>query len=83
MCTLTFIPIENDGFILTSNRDEAPGRNTIEPKRYQEGGTELLFPKDELAGGTWIGVSDKKRLVYFRENVILVSMTINMKRSRT
>ncbi|UAB81440.1 NRDE family protein [Marixanthomonas sp. SCSIO 43207] len=63
MCTLTFIPIENDGFILTSNRDEAPGRNTIEPKRYQEGGTKLLFPKDELAGGTWIGVSDKKRLV--------------------
>ncbi|PVW17043.1 NRDE family protein [Marixanthomonas spongiae] len=63
MCTLTFIPTSNKGFILTSNRDEAPGRKTLPPKIYYENNTGLLFPKDELAGGTWIGVSDKKRLV--------------------
>ncbi len=63
MCTLTFIPTANDGFILTSNRDEAPGRNTLPPKIYKEKNTNLLYPKDELAGGTWIGLSDKKRLI--------------------
>lgn len=63
MCTLTFIPTSNDGFVLTSNRDEAPGRSTLAPKVYSEKNTRLLFPKDELAGGTWIGVSDKKRLI--------------------
>ena len=63
MCTLTFIPTANDGFILTSNRDEAPGRNTLLPKIYEKENTNLLFPKDELAGGTWIGLSGKKRLI--------------------
>ncbi|QVY64009.1 NRDE family protein [Polaribacter sp. Q13] len=63
MCTVTYLPLEGDNFILTSNRDEAPLRNTISPKRYIENGVELTYPKDELAGGTWIGLSDKKRLV--------------------
>ena len=63
MCTLTFFPTSNNGFIITSNRDEAPGRNTLPPKIYEEEHTRLLFPKDELAGGTWIGVSDKNRLI--------------------
>lgn len=63
MCTVTFIPKPNNGFILTSNRDEAPGRNTISPEMYNEEGVQLLYPKDALAGGTWIGISDKKRAV--------------------
>jgi len=63
MCTLTFVPTSNNGFVLTSNRDEAPGRTTLSPKMYEEQNTRLLFPKDELAGGTWIGISDKKRLI--------------------
>jgi len=63
MCTVTYLPLGNDDFILTSNRDEAPLRNTIQPKKYIEDGVELTYPKDELAGGTWIGLSDKKRLV--------------------
>ncbi|GEQ87067.1 hypothetical protein ULMS_25750 [Patiriisocius marinistellae] len=63
MCTLTFIPTSFDNFVLTSNRDEAPGRATIAPQEYDENGTKLLFPKDELGGGTWIGVSEKKRLI--------------------
>lgn len=63
MCTVTFIPQANEGFILTSNRDEAPGRATFRPDIYNEAGTRLLYPKDAVAGGTWIGVSDKKRAI--------------------
>ncbi|ARV07415.1 hypothetical protein BTO04_12260 [Polaribacter sp. SA4-10] len=63
MCTVTFLPLGNNDFILTSNRDETPLRKTIPPTSYDENGVELIYPKDELAGGTWIGISDKKRLV--------------------
>ncbi len=63
MCTVTYLPLGNNNFILTSNRDETPLRKTIPPKEYDENGVELTYPKDELAGGTWIGLSDKNRLV--------------------
>lgn len=63
MCTVTFIPKSNSDFIITSNRDEAPGRETFPPKIYEEDKVQLLYPKDALAGGTWIGVSQKKRVV--------------------
>jgi hypothetical protein len=63
MCTVTFIPKGIEDFILTSNRDEAPGRKTLPPKIYSMEGVDLLFPKDEVAGGTWIGVSTKNRLI--------------------
>lgn len=63
MCTVSFIPNKNGDFILTSNRDESPNRNTIPPEFYELNNTQLLFPKDEIAGGTWIGASDKKRLI--------------------
>lgn len=63
MCTVTFIPLGSSNFILTSNRDEQKERKTNPPKKYFENNIELLFPKDETAGGTWIGISSKKRLV--------------------
>nr|WP_026450546.1 NRDE family protein [Aequorivita capsosiphonis] len=63
MCTVTFIPKPNHGFILTSNRDEAPGRETFPPETYMEEGVQLLYPRDALAGGTWIGVSESKRAI--------------------
>ena len=63
MCTVTYLPIGEADFILTSNRDEQPSRKTIAPKEYVEDGVKLTYPKDKLAGGTWIGLSDKKRLV--------------------
>ncbi|KUO67109.1 MAG: hypothetical protein APF83_03980 [Lutibacter sp. BRH_c52] len=63
MCTVTFLPLSNTDFILTSNRDEQRQRETLPPKIYEENGIEMLFPKDKVAGGTWIGVSSKKRLV--------------------
>ena len=65
MCTITFVPTSaaSKEFILTSNRDEAVDRKTLVPDTYTENGTALLFPKDALAGGTWIGLSEKKRVV--------------------
>lgn len=63
MCTVSFFPKENGDFILTSNRDESPNRNTILPEIYEVNHSKLLFPKDEKAGGTWIGISNKKRLI--------------------
>jgi len=63
MCTVTYLPLGNNDFILTSNRDEQPTRKTISPKEYVEDDVVLKYPKDELAGGTWIGLSSKKRLV--------------------
>ncbi|MFT4575808.1 MAG: hypothetical protein ACI9SI_000720 [Polaribacter sp.] len=63
MCTVTYLPLGNNDFILTSNRDEQPSRETIPPQEYVEDGVVLTYPKDVLAGGTWIGLSSKNRLV--------------------
>lgn len=63
MCTVTFIPGKNHSFILTSNRDEVVSRKTLPPDIYKENDVEILWPKDAVAGGSWIGVSDKNRLV--------------------
>lgn len=63
MCTVTLIPLGKSDFVLTSNRDEAPNRESLDPDFYIENGVNLLYPKDVLAGGTWIGVSEKNRLI--------------------
>lgn len=63
MCTVSYIPQkENEGFVLTSNRDEKVFRPTISPEIYTIGETKVGFPKDMQAGGTWIASSDKGRL---------------------
>lgn len=43
-----------EGFVLTSNRDEKIYRPTVAPKVYSENDIKLLCPIDEKAGGTWI-----------------------------
>ena len=63
MCTVTFFCKGEENFILTSNRDEAPKRKTLLPAIHEVNGSNMLFPKDELAGGTWIGSSDCNRTV--------------------
>ncbi|ANW96964.1 hypothetical protein AXE80_12045 [Wenyingzhuangia fucanilytica] len=62
MCTVTYVPSKK-GFVFTSNRDEQKSRKTIAPSSYVEDGASLFYPKDEVAGGTWIGVAEHKRLV--------------------
>lgn len=63
MCTVTFLPLDSNNFIFTSNRDEQRLRETIIPQKYKENTIEMLFPKDKTAGGTWIGTSSKNRLI--------------------
>lgn len=63
MCTVSFLPLDDANFILTSNRDETPLRKTISPEFYQENDATFLYPKDEIAGGTWIGASSQKRVI--------------------
>lgn len=63
MCTVTFIPKSDGSFILTSSRDEAPGRATLAPAVYTIDEVQCLFPKDAVAGGTWLGVSENNRLI--------------------
>ncbi len=64
MCTVTYLPLGNHDFILTSNRDVPYAREKAEhPKTYIEDDVPLTYPKDGKAGGTWIGLSDKNRLI--------------------
>ena len=57
MCTVSFVPLQS-GFVLTSNRDEIKNRTTIAPKVYSNYEVKLMYPKDELGGGTWIVAKD-------------------------
>ena len=63
MCTVTLFPLQNDGFVLTSNRDEAPNRKALEPAVYSDGENLLWYPKDPKGSGSWIGMSSKNRVV--------------------
>lgn len=54
MCTLSFIPISNNDFIFTSNRDEDPNRLALSPQKYSHNGLELYYPKDPKGNGSWI-----------------------------
>ncbi|NQY30461.1 MAG: NRDE family protein [Flavobacteriaceae bacterium] len=63
MCTVSFIYRGNKDFMLISNRDEAVNRKTTPPKQYEDNGISFVYPKDEVAGGTWIGASSKNRLL--------------------
>ena len=62
MCTVTYIPQPNSGYILTSNRDESVKRaKALTPELTQLNDVNVLFPKDTSKGGTWIGTTDRNR----------------------
>ncbi len=61
MCTVTFLPTGETDFVLTSNRDEQTTRlRAIEPMSYMVNDTEVFFPKDRQAEGTWMACSGHK-----------------------
>lgn len=58
MCTLTYIPHQK-GYYFTSNRDESIDRNAVsEPIVKEINGTQLHFPQDSVAGGTWYALAE-------------------------
>ncbi|MEY3052374.1 MAG: hypothetical protein RLY31_2159 [Bacteroidota bacterium] len=62
MCTVSYLPLSSGGFVLTSNRDEAPARSPLRISRSVTDGTALLFPKDMTAGGTWVAAASSGRV---------------------
>ncbi len=49
----------DEGYILTSNRDEWSGRKpALAPRRHQINGKYVFYPKDPEAGGTWIATCE-------------------------
>jgi hypothetical protein len=59
MCTLTYLPTE-EGFVLTSSRDERPERACLPPQKQMFGGKTYLYPIDTLSGGSWLGTSSHR-----------------------
>ncbi len=58
MCTVTYLPLSDDGFIITSTRDEKTIRKpALPPGKYDIQGGQVYFPRDNDAGGTWIASS--------------------------
>lgn len=58
MCTVSYLPLSQTEYILTSNRDEAVERPSALPiNQYLIGDRTVYFPKDQQAGGTWIATT--------------------------
>lgn len=62
MCTATYIKDKQNRIIFTTNRDENAARPTAPPQIHQVGELKLLFPQDQLAGGTWIAVGENGQI---------------------
>jgi len=61
MCTVTFLPLSESSFILTSNRDESQYRKiALPPAKYSVYGTVVYFPKDMDANGTWFAAAETR-----------------------
>jgi len=60
VCTLTFAwqVFEDAPLVVVANRDEALDRPSLPPERFGEDPA-VVAPRDEEAGGTWIGYNDR------------------------
>ncbi len=64
MCTVTFIPLGSDGYILTSNRDEITSRPPATPPFTEKRSNyEIIYPRDPHGGGTWIASDNRNNAV--------------------
>ena len=58
MCTVSYLPLPGEGFIITSTRDEKSLRKpALPPVKYNIHDGPVYFPRDTDAGGTWIASS--------------------------
>lgn len=58
MCLVSFVPLPDKNYILSSNRDESPLRSVHELAEEYINGQHLLYPMDSK-GGSWILTSNK------------------------
>lgn len=65
MCTVTYFPNprQSGSFTVTDSRDELERRRTAPPAFYRDFNTLLYYPKDLEKGGTWMGLSENRRLI--------------------
>jgi hypothetical protein len=62
MCTVTCIP-SGDNIYITSNRDEKSWRKqALSPRFYIHNDMQLLYPRDEDEGGSWIAVNENRNV---------------------
>ncbi len=66
MCTVIIIPKGKNDFVLTSSHDVASNRISLSLNSYTFANTKTMFSKARLSVRTWIGVSDKNRLICLR-----------------
>ncbi len=59
MCLVSYIPME-DGWVLTSNRDESPSRADTQLVKEEIKGNKIVYPRD-IAGGSWLFASSRGR----------------------
>jgi len=58
MCVVTYLPLPEGGFVLTSNRDELSSRPAaLAPQAHTLADRRVCFPKDPTGGGTWLATS--------------------------
>lgn len=63
MCTVTYIPSNDNAFAITHNRDESITRLIASPPvRKIIGGVQHFYPVDMNSMGTWFGVSETGRV---------------------
>jgi len=64
MCTVTYLPLNGNGYILTSSRDERISRPLANKPAIKDNQTyKLLFPGDPEGGGTWIACNNYGRTI--------------------
>src|SRR5205823_13200777 len=62
MCTVTFVPSE-DEYLVGMNRDELFSRpRALPPKVFVKGAMEMVYPR-EPSGGTWIACNNQGNLL--------------------
>lgn len=60
MCTVTYLPLGNKQYVLTSSRDEHKTRPVaLPPKAAANGIEDLLYPQDPQGGGTWFAANGR------------------------
>lgn len=72
MCTVSFIPIGQDKYVLTSNRDEHKIRPTLPPSGTVINNQLVYYPRDIQAGGTWIAAGEQGRIACLLNGALLL-----------
>lgn len=83
MCTVSFVA-HKETVIITSNRDEKVIRpSALPPRSYHCNGKNLVYPKDQKAGGTWfVADANGNVLVLLNGGITKHEVRFSYRRSR-